>query len=309
MKLFREDFIPNITRENWRETFDALNQFEPGSHEAHALRRCRPDAMNKIGEFAGREAMLHVYGLRRQDDIEACLKGWMMSEPDEAIEWLEREVGPSNRAAIWSAHAKGLQDDETRMARSMAKGFLATLVDRHGVEKAERIFQRMADDVKGSEGLDKAYIRDMFTVLANETVANMLAETDEGLDGSAEWLRGHLGQPYVTPAAVSRTLMLLTRQDGGEAAIGWMDESRGEHPDSDAALYDPIISEWSDMDGLETVGVWLNEQGDHPQYDRLAYAYAKKVMKVDPERAIMWAKSISDEELRARLLKEGEIYE
>ena len=167
----------------------------------------------------------------------------------------------------------------------------------------------MAEDILANDDPGTAYLTEMFTVLANETVATMLAETDDGLNGSAEWLRGHLGQPYVTEAAVSRTLQLLTRQDGGEAAVEWMDGSMEEQPNMDPALYAPIIQEWGNIDGLEAVGGWLTDQADHPQYDRLVYTYATMVMRTDPERAVEWAKSISDEELRTELLRGGGIFE
>jgi len=184
------------------------------------------------------------------------------------------------------------------LAKREATRFLRKAFERHGGEKAEEIFQRMADDVVSYEDPGTAYLEEMFELLTKESVASELSSDDEAGGSAIEWLAEHLAQPYVTANSARHALKLLAQEQGGEAAIEWIDESMKQNPSMNPTLYGPIISSWSASEGVEKVGEWLRQQADHPQYNQLAYAYVKEAVEVDSEMAGRWAESISDEGIK-----------
>ena len=73
--------------------------------------------------------------------------------------------------------------------------FIKNVVERHGHEKAEEIFQRMADDVVGYEDLGRVYLEEMFRVLGTEKRKAGSLAVESSLQETVEWL-DHFSKVY-----------------------------------------------------------------------------------------------------------------
>ena len=124
----------------------------------------------------------------------------------------------------------------------------------------------------------------------------------KGLENSATWLKGHMSQPYVGKKLIKKTVQKLTYKDP-MSAIEWLDSSYANHPNLEVTGYTTVIDTWAEEEGVNAVGEWLNNHSEHPQYDRLAFDLAKKMWKKNPDAAVKWLNSMSDEDLKAALMK------
>ena len=177
MSLFKRSFLPQITSENWLEAYLAITQFMEGTEESKRLRKCRPDACMMIGERAGKEAVVYFHNSDDPEGLEAGLKGWILKEPEAATAWLETEFTPLERAKIWNSHGEALfrKGSEEFVAKIMANDFFKKVIEYHGIEVAEKVYQRMAEDLTHGEQPNKAYLDEFDTLIAEAKLAQEAA--------------------------------------------------------------------------------------------------------------------------------------
>jgi len=277
----------SLTPENWVAAKDAY------TYAATLCNFNRADWLyfiRRSGESGGGVAMQY-FEVRSLQGGRLCFENWLETNPNEALKWMVDDYTDANK----------------RM--KITSGLMGGYIDRNGLDEGEEIFQEAVDHIiaTGSNTIRSNYLKKMFDSIASRAMNRSLAEVG-GLDKSKDWLRGHAGQPYVRSELVARTTKVLIGQHDGAAAIKWLDACKAEHPDMPSQYYDSVITEWSKADGENAVSVWLNNNTNHPQYDRFAYVHAKNVFKKDPEAALAWAHSISDKTLKAKLLQGGGIW-
>ncbi len=77
-------------------------------------------------------------------------------------------------------------------------------------------------------------------------------------------------------------------------------------PDKKAEAYDQIIGQWAGMN-TNAAGAWLGEQPQGPELDNARATFARIASGKDPESAMEWAKTVSQEEARSKAV--GQVYQ
>jgi len=120
-KHTRENIIPEITPDNWREVMSEFDQIPFGSREDKRLRKPRLQVIEHIGEYIGKEAMLYFYEQQKPDEAAACMKGWAKRDHQEAAAWLNTQKPSASLNHSVSAFAKTLIPVEPESAMEWAE--------------------------------------------------------------------------------------------------------------------------------------------------------------------------------------------
>ena len=94
-------------------------------------------------------------------------------------------------------------------------------------------------------------------------------------------------------------------------SLKWTDPERSadlllsvaETPEERQQAYSNTISAWAKKDA-NAAGEWLGRQAQGPELDRALQKFATAVAEKDPESAMAWADTVSDESKRAEAVKE-----
>jgi len=299
------EILKDLSPDNWYGALYAFKEY------AKKFPREWEFFIGRSGEVSGREAMLYF---KNNNNRKICLQSWIMSNPDEAINWLKTETDPYTQKRDWGVAVKSialsnpysgveLLEQLPVNAREQYTGDLVkSFIKIHGIEATERVFLAMVDRAAANNELDSPYITSMFNGLAVEVIPSMLKDDEVGLDNAAAWLNEHMGNSYVNNALLTDVVGMLARRDGS-SAIAWLDYSFAQHPNREPRGYATAIDTWTKVEGVSVVGDWLNKNNHHPAYDKLVFAHVKNLIKEDPELAMLWTNTISDEELKSNSIK------
>lgn len=247
------------------------------------------------GTIDGRSAMgyatTRLAAERREAGIEAVLRGWATSAPEDAWAWAANtEASPAVAAARLRAvlESGGSRDLESALRRvgAVAPPERQILLMREVTEwlvfemGGERALPWLA--IMDEDGLPLEII-DLF--------ARRWAATDPG--GAVAWAMelDPDSQSVVLPG-----ILPLWVADDPETAATWAYAS----PPGDvrADIVEIILTDWIRADGLGPPARWLARQERHPDLDPSFERISAALMDVDPQMAIAWAQSIMNETRR-----------
>jgi len=324
------EILKDLSPENWLGAIEAFQMHDLENPEG--LNNAYPPKwkseweffLQRVGEVAGKEAVLYFVG-QNTPNSRTCFQAWTMVNQTEALEWLNTASLSSKtypgiiKYMLYGSAMHGIAQtdpylmvelldqipikDRYRFTNPTGTNFVNILTESVGLNETEQVFLAMVDRAQINNELGSKFMSKTFTDLAAKSMLSRVVDGN-GVDDAAAWLKGHMGQPYVDPTLIIETAENLTYKDP-ESAIEWLDSIHAEHPNLGESVmgYGRTIKAWSERDGVNAVAEWLNDHRDHPEYDRLAYSLAKNAWKTDPDAAIEWINSMSDEELKARLMK------
>ncbi|MEQ1858568.1 MAG: hypothetical protein ABMA13_01380 [Chthoniobacteraceae bacterium] len=220
------------------------------------------------------EAATFASGLRdwsRFNGLNAVLKTWVKDSPEAAIAWAEkngaptegggqRGIGPGGEDGNWAV---------ATLVNSLAKSSLDRAIDVAANQPYSRARGRMADtlisELISQRGLEAAR-------------SAVLDQTDEQFR-----------------AGMARELAQRLVDKDPKDAAGWANGLPAGETRQRAMA--EVIGEWAQKDPV-AAGSYLQQLGPSAEFDRARQDYAQRVVRNDPEGAIAWAQSITEEERR-----------
>lgn len=258
------------------------------------------------GRIDGEAAVKHLVPSgevkRRSSDLLAAVAGWATATPMSARDWIELQPNDKIREELiyglldgWamSNFSAAAAYAESRPRSPSRNRFRKLLLDRAmasgGIPAAQQWFQQIPGDDHNS--LYKQYA-------FNEVIEAMLYRDPAA---AAHWISLQGGQKHLTSKPIMRTASMLA-QGSPEQAMNWLRDMNNIDRKGAAGGRTVVLREWAAKDA-SAAGNWLQTQNDSAEYNVLAGSYAQAIAKVDPERAIDWAKSIDNEKIRAQAEK------
>lgn len=225
---------------------------------------------------------------------------WAKHEPDAAWNWYlkrrnsgEAPLGgngfDASLIAIFGATAANdldsalakvslLDDDNSRNMALMGIAFTAM----DGEKRMEILERSKSIDPETGQSL-------------RENVLSQWAQTEP--DAVMDWLRSQSAEERA--ALTDRSAYALIGNNPEKAAAFLMEDATD---DNLARRYSAIVGGWANRDPI-AAGEWLNRQPKSPAQDQARMNFANQVVRMDPEAAMEWAKSITTEGTRQNSIR------
>jgi hypothetical protein len=238
----------------------------------------------KNGLEAAQWALANLKGVEKSDALYNIADGWAEADPAAAALWFNENTSGINREdAIYEileswgrkgpeaalAWAENL-DEYTRSSvmDSLAEGWAAN--DPQGAAKA-------------SEKLLEYDFGDEFVM----NIAGQWASTDPG--SAATWAG------TIKLYASLGVALGWSEHDPG-AALGWA-VGTVQNPGTRQRIIEDVMLDWSSTDPT-AAAEWLNAQPKGPKNDEVLATFSSAIVDLDPESAVTWASTITDEAKR-----------
>jgi hypothetical protein len=304
--------LQNLSAENWQGMLAAFAEEKTEHGRKHD--DVRMLFAQRAGEVVGLAALGHFLGAKDDEATRAALTGWAIGNPAAALEWLGKGADAETRRKFIGAAIRGLALTEPDLAiaelesipierrKNYTNRFMDSLVRTAGMDGAEVLLGGMIKRAAAANTLQDDYLVGVFWDFAQQKISQ--ARTTGNVPEVAEWLRQHLGQPYVHSGVVAGVVESYVNVDPLKAAQ-WLetynrDNIAAGHPKY--VGYDVLMRGWTAKEGLEAPGRWLGGMTAHPHYDRMTQRYAEAVAVKDPTGAMRWANTIRDAALKAEAI-------
>jgi len=132
---------------------------------------------------------------------------------------------------------------------------------------------------------------DGFRKVAMERAANQVAPLEPEM--VARWAEKHWDQTYAR--TVPRELAKRWFPADADAAMAWL--TGLDDPEKRDELIDTGFRRWSQLDG-RSASQWLTTTELTPVHDPAIAIFSTELTRAEPERALLWAQRIHDDELR-----------
>ncbi len=258
--------------------------------------------MRAWGKLDGAQAMEHAVqqagGPKSTPELLATLAGWATANPYHARAWIDALAeGGAKEGLIYglldgwsmSDFASAAAYAESRPRSQSRDQFRELLLQRAlasgGVAAAQQWFQSIPDDEH-----NQIYKRRAF----DDVIQAMLYRDPSA---AAHWIAQNAGQPFLNGKAVAETAAKLA-QTAPVETLNWLQSLPGISEPQWSASAAEVVKVWAKQDP-HSAGNWLNQQAQHPSYDRLATQYARAIAGEHPQAALAWAQSIADDGVRA----------
>lgn len=243
------------------------------------------------GTLDGRSAMgyatTRLSPERREAGIEAVLRGWAKSAPEDAWAWA---AGTEASAGVAAARLRAVLES------GGARDLEAALRRVGTVEPPERQILLMREvtewlvfEMGGERALPWLAVMDEdgLPLEIIDLFARRWAASDPG--GAVAWAMEL--DPDSQSVVLPGILPLWVAEDP-ETAATWAYAS----PPGDvrADIVEIILTDWIRADGLGPPARWLTRQERHPDLDPSFERISAALMDVDPRMSIAWAQSIMD---------------
>lgn len=239
-------------------------------------------------------------GLKR-NAISRVLKGWGATNPSEAISWLNENAADfssrdyrSNFTKVMAGYASQDPYAAFQYATSLNDGRLKN----NGVGEVLKALQaegRVGDARGLIEGMPEGGAKQS---AMNQFVAQWASYDPEAASRYVEAYNGQNGYKRM-----QRELIESWANYDPESAADWLSGISPESDDNYGALVTDLVSRWSRHD-MEASAEWLNSVEPSPEIDRAVVVFAFHASQEDPEMAMSWAESISDEKMRNKMTKQ-----
>lgn len=239
--------------------------------------------------------------------VSSALHSWAEMNPEAAMQWLDRnQTPPSGMSREEMQHA--VLGGAAKNDPVMAFRLLSEMGLEVSMEACEVIASTLADTQAGRESLLTAmrgYTSEMENQRAVRKISSTVMEAlargvgKNSFESVSQWLDGE-SLPESDLASFSEGLSWFST---GSETGAWLDWMAQRIPSE--KLHDPVeglVGDWVEEDYL-AAGKWLTQVPDGPIKIPAVKAYAEAVAAYDPEVAIQWAMTISDNEARMSTLR------
>ncbi|MFT3721947.1 MAG: hypothetical protein QM773_00055 [Hyphomonadaceae bacterium] len=264
--------------------------------------------LQRGGEVAGADAM-KLLKQKKEGQLarSLALTGWATANFSAARAWVEALPDGAERAN----YLGDLVDGAVMRDPSEAVTFLATLPDEKRAELADKLMEgtiqkggfaaatNLLEEIRSSSGKDDhEYTAELFSTLADRMLrSSWLAKTPQN---ACAWIGAHGTEQDLQPDLLEHAAGDWARMDP-EGAVGWVDSLTGRAaPEAMLNAVVGVVNQWG-KGNPQVIGTWLNANSGHTQYDRVAWAFARNLMKTDPATAAQWRDTIKDQELAKSL--------
>jgi hypothetical protein len=233
----------------------------------------------------------------------AILEVWASRDPTAALKWAKTALvdEPSNqRNSQMAAIIRGYAETNPTAAFLYVNGLEATSVI--DIRQKNQLLSEVIETQIENGGLNEARTR-IEMLAAGSTKDSLLRDLVN------EWASfdPDSAAAYVTSlgadasASLKTTLIGEWAENDPVAAAAWLSTL----PEGDPAIANStaeIIREWTRYD-LNAPAEWLNTLPASPELDRAVASYTFRVAEEDPENAMGWAQSISNDKIRTFLME------
>ena len=255
------------------------------------------------GKIGGVAAVTHVVGQNGEgsDEAVAALGGWASHAPLQARAWLEGLAESEEKETLilglldgWSTtdFDAAAAYAESRPASGARDRFRELLLQRalrsRGIDGAQQWVQRIPEDERNRDYKQQAFGNVVEAMLYRDPAA------------AARWISELGAREFVGAEAVTNTALKLA-ESSPTGALEWMGSLQHAEAKEVAKGAGSVMGQWAQVDS-QVAGAWLQQNGSHPFYERLALGYIRTVVGVDREGARAWADTIRDEELRGKAM-------
>ena len=252
--------------------------------------------LRRWAELDGRSALAYALentaGWQQEGALVATLEGWVKREPQTALNWaLENPGTDPFYSERLNAVIRQLAITDPRRA------FDAAASIEQGSYRASALSVVMDElfETGRFEG-SLSWIDDLPDTMDQSVAVEHLARRWSRYEPvlAAEWVESLSGQPgqQSALAAVSATWAAVDPQRAADWASRLV-----EGPDR-AGSVTTVVETWLQSGDLGEAAEWLNSQPSHPDFDQAVTKVAIATLQVDPETAMTWADSITDDNLR-----------
>ena len=220
---------------------------------------------------------------------EGVLAAWAARDPESVFGWHQKSgIAPAPvRDSLMAAVFKNLA------SRDLPKAFLY-LENVGSLNERAQALRGILDTVQTPQDRDQilrviAGARDAeIRTQARRAVVETWARQDPA--GAAAWV-DQAEPAWERPRLMDSLGLMWLQSDPAAAAAWWI----AREPGPDTLV--KIINVWSQEDP-NAAGKWLSTQPAGPQSDTARMTFARQVADLDPESALTWAATVSDETMR-----------
>lgn len=279
----------------------------------------------KKGAEAAEWANSNLKGIEKSDALYNIADGWAETDPEAAAKWFDENTSGINREdAIYEileawgrksprealSWADGL-DDYTRsgVMDALAEGWAANDPEGAAAAVNELLEYDFGDEFAMNVAGQWASSDPAAAASWAQTLENPDARAISFLEVGTEWA---LAEP---DKATGWIASLDSEEDKLYAslgvALGWSEHDPGaalqwavgavENPNTRERIIEDVMLDWSSNDP-NSAAEWLNAQPSGPQNDEILATFSSAIIDIDPQSAVTWASTISDEALRGENL-------
>lgn len=283
--------------------FEAMKMPETDPKRMERLR----DTLEKIAAvnpLLAIELAAKINSLRERERAEsAILEIWARSDPAAALAWAQNNLGNEtfyvrstkleaiyrgyaafnpNAAFLQASQLSTASATEARLRSRILNEIIETQIENGGILEAKATIEAL------EEGREKEdLMREMIDSWASYDPASAVAYINQLGESASARLKSTLAAEWAEsdPAAAAAWLSSLSQDD---PAVGM--------------AADNIIREWARYD-MNASAEWLNSLPATPELDRAVAGYTFQAAEEDPEVAMSWAESISNDRMRTHLME------
>lgn len=236
--------------------------------------------LQKWAKMAPADAAAYANGQRdwsKFNGLNAVLKTWVKDSPEAAIAWAEKNGAPQSNDA--QTQGRGPGEDGNWAVATLLGTLAKTSLDR-------------ALDVAANQPYSRARGR-----MAETLVSELISQRGE--EAARDAVLGISDEQFRAGMARELAQRMASKDPQGTAA--WANGLPAGETRQRAMA--EAISEWAQKDAV-AAGSYLQQLGPSPEFDRARQDYAQRVVRNDPEGAIAWAQSITDEQRRTDTTRE-----
>lgn len=300
------ELLDRVTPENWREVIDAFvrqTAFEGREHDAEWKLM-----LHRVGEVAGVDGVLDALnekGTGRDHRARNTFEGWVMTNPDAAIKWLEGQP-EENQITLFPAMIYGLSRTSPTLALDVLIGagnreklnsaipdIVNGAVQQGGFRKGEELLA----SVKNRSDIDESTKRNLFHALTQKRLK--MAQLRNSPMDSLQWLDGYLGEGSPAgPNAVGQIVASAAASDP-LAAMQWLDQRVERLTPPQAVPGYTAALQAVYRQSPEQFTTWLTANQTHPAHDVIVEAYANDLIAFGrATEASEWMNKVKDEKTR-----------
>jgi hypothetical protein len=240
--------------------------------------------LQKWAKIAPTDAAAYANSQRdwsRFNGLNAVLKTWVKSNPEEAIAWAEKngvQQGADGQPGGPGRGGPGGEDGNWAVA-TLIGSLSKTSLDRALQVAAEQPYSR----ARGR--------------MADTLVSELISQ--RGADAARDTVMGIADEQF--QAGMARELAQRMARENPQDAASWANGLPAGETRQRAMA--EVIQEWAQKDAV-AAGTYLQGLGNSPEFDRARQDYARSVVRIDPEAAWPWTEAITDPERRAETQQE-----
>lgn len=230
------------------------------------------------------------------------LEGWASTDPVSALKWLDTN-GVEFPARIYGDYLgdimEGYAQTNPQLAFAYVEGLPSDTVGNRRIR--DRALREVIDVMVEQNNISMAI--ELTTAMDDDSSrTNALSEiVDEWAEmdplAAKDFVESMADDPAY--AEMQRAVLREWADDDPVAASEWLGTMDPEDPNL-PRLATSLVERWTRYD-LNAAAEWLNEAPSSPEMDRAVGIFSMRAAQDDPQNALTWAQSVSDDRTRQRL--------